>query len=213
MVDQYAPVIKNFDPNRLMFLSGDNEINQAQFLYAAYSLADRLPKNTYAINMCGDRAKFALVFVAMLINQQISLLPQNRTSGVINQLIKEFDPFIVSDSSEIVQAYSNVYSLVDSDLLLCPAKDDVVVPNINLEQEAVIAFTSGSTGLPKANIKKWRLLSNTADRLNARLVGQEQQVVIATVPSQHMYGLEMTILLTLCGDVALRSEIPFIQVK
>ena len=209
MVGDSLPLIHNYSPEKPLIAIGDRLITQSQFLAASINLAKRIPKNIYAINMCGKRSHFMLVFSAMLINQQISLLPQNRAQGVIEKLVRDYDAFIVTDSTEVSETHKNVFSLADLDVFSVGENAELTVPKITESQKVVMAFTSGSTGIPKAYIKPWGLLLNTAKRLSDRLVGRDDVTVVATVPSQHMYGLEMTVMLALCGEVVLEDEMPF----
>jgi acyl-coenzyme A synthetase/AMP-(fatty) acid ligase len=78
----------------------------------------------------------------------------------------------------------------------------MAVPNIRLQAIAAIAYTSGSTGKPKANSKTWAVLSGTAQLLGQRFLTGEQ-LLIPTVPPQHMYGLETSIFMTLQTSAAL----------
>jgi acyl-coenzyme A synthetase/AMP-(fatty) acid ligase len=81
------------------------------------------------------------------------------------------------------------------------------------EFPVAIGFTSGSTGRPKANLKTWAAfrastqqnLAALADLLDPDGVTH----LVATVPPQHMYGLEMSILLPLLGPIAVHGARPF----
>jgi acyl-coenzyme A synthetase/AMP-(fatty) acid ligase len=85
------------------------------------------------------------------------------------------------------------------------------VPLIPAERVVADVFTSGSTGLPLPHRKRWGSLVKcvrvAADRLgfdNAR-----PMTVVATVPPQHMYGFETSVLLTLQSNHAFCAEHPF----
>ncbi len=76
----------------------------------------------------------------------------------------------------------------------------------------MIGFTSGSTGQPKANPKTLAgFATSTAQNLAAiaDLLGDATTPLVATVPAQHMYGMEMSVLLPLLGDVAVHAARPF----
>lgn len=88
---------------------------------------------------------------------------------------------------------------------------DGSIPNIPDERTSAIAFTSGSTGTPTANLKYWRTLRD-GSLCNARMVldaPDERLNVVATVPPQHMWGLETSILLPLFAKVAVSYQTPF----
>ena len=76
-----------------------------------------------------------------------------------------------------------------------------------------IGFTSGSTGAPRPNAKTWRSFRTSTAQNLAALAGlwPDDAVVhaVATVPPQHMYGMEMSVLLPLLGNVAVHGARPF----
>jgi len=84
------------------------------------------------------------------------------------------------------------------------------VPQIPLDHPAVVAFTSGSTGHPRANPKTWGSLVAVAQNTGARLGLKtlESMTVVATVPHQHMYGLETSIMLCIQHGMAFHAGRP-----
>src|SRR3546814_2127028 len=83
----------------------------------------------------------------------------------------------------------------------------------DLDALVAIGFTSGSTGAPKPNAKTWRSFRASTEQNLAALAGlwPDGAVVqaVATVPPQHMYGMEMSVLLPLLGNVAVHVARPF----
>ena len=78
------------------------------------------------------------------------------------------------------------------------------VPQIPLDHPAVVAFTSGSTGSPHPHSKTWGSLVAVARSTGTRLglKTSDQVTVVATVPHQHMYGLETSMMLPLQHGMA-----------
>jgi len=76
---------------------------------------------------------------------------------------------------------------------------------------AAILFTSGSTGEPVPYPKTWGSLVRSAraeiDRLDVRAL--PGMAVLGTVPPQHSYGLESTVLMVMQGGLALHARRPF----
>ena len=68
-------------------------------------------------------------------------------------------------------------------------------------QDAVVCFTSGSTGQPKAIAKSWSALRGCMLGMAQAAAWQPGRThIVATVPPQHMFGLEMSVLSALiCG--------------
>lgn len=86
------------------------------------------------------------------------------------------------------------------------------MPTLAADQRVAIGFTSGSTGVPSANPKSWgSFVASTAQNLAALqdLWGQAQPSIVATVPSQHMYGMEMAVLMPLLAPATLQAGRPF----
>jgi acyl-coenzyme A synthetase/AMP-(fatty) acid ligase len=175
-----------------------NAFTAEEFLTSVRHLASRLPAKGHAINLCRDRYHFLIAFAAALISQHTSLLPTCCAPEVLRQLKERYpDCYILADHEDI-----------PSDILSCRIPDDVPgvarrddIPTIPSNQVAAIVFTSGSSGLPRAHAKTWGSLVQGAQALKRQFViGEGSPVVVGTVPAQHMYGLETTIMLPLqCG--------------
>ena len=78
--------------------------------------------------------------------------------------------------------------------------------------QVAIGFTSGSTGQPKANPKTWASFHASNARNVEALAGLDGSDrgaivhVVATVPPQHMYGIELSIVLPLLGPCAIHRR-------
>jgi acyl-coenzyme A synthetase/AMP-(fatty) acid ligase len=82
----------------------------------------------------------------------------------------------------------------------------------------MIGFTSGSTGKPKTYPKSWgsvhasTALNAGAIRRALAIAGHEAMTsvpaIVATVPPQHMYGMELSVLLPLIGGMAVHAGRP-----
>lgn len=188
---------------------GSDTFTVQDFLASVWSLAARLPARRYAFNLCTDRYHFLIAFAAALISRQVSLLPTCRAPEVLAQLNQQYpDAYILSDHDDIP---SNIPShLVSSGCRDCEGKTDI--PTIPSEQIAAIVFTSGSSGLPRAHEKTWGSLVTGAHALKRRLSIQEEcsQMVVGTVPAQHMYGLETTIMLPLQSGWGIHAGNPIL---
>ncbi|MEJ2060461.1 MAG: AMP-binding protein, partial [Gammaproteobacteria bacterium] len=84
------------------------------------------------------------------------------------------------------------------------------VPQIDAAQSAVVLFTSGSTGKAQPNAKSWGRLA-AGIRIGMRRFGLDngRHHLVATVPPQHMFGLEFTILYPLLGPSTVHAGRPF----
>jgi acyl-coenzyme A synthetase/AMP-(fatty) acid ligase len=85
------------------------------------------------------------------------------------------------------------------------------VPHIDAQSVAAYVFTSGSTGTPIPHRKHWGRLVSCVRAGARRLppLGQAACSLLGTVPPQHMYGFESTVLLPMQSGSALIAERPF----
>jgi acyl-coenzyme A synthetase/AMP-(fatty) acid ligase len=172
-------------------------------------VAAALPQGRHVLNACSDRYRFTVAFAASLVANKVSLLPSTHTPEVIRQLT-EFAPdvFCLTDDSRCQ---------IDLPRVRFPdaAGSETQQPWQDLEIEtdrlAAYVFTSGSTGTPLPYKKTWGRLVNCvrfeAERLG--LLDGRPHAIVGTVPPQHMYGFESTVLLALQSGNAFSAGKPF----
>jgi len=170
------------------------QIDQTQFQRDIASLMARLPAHKYVLNLCTDRYRFMVGFAAALCRQQISLLPPSDAPGVLKALMADYpDLYALTDTVN-----PPLSSMAYPDNL---GENGAVtdLPTVPGSQPALILFTSGSTGHSKSVPKSWGALIRSTLAAGSRLgIGSlGGATVIGTVPHQHSYGLESTILLGL----------------
>jgi acyl-coenzyme A synthetase/AMP-(fatty) acid ligase len=204
------PLLAHANPGDIVAYRGARAITAAEFLADADRLAARLPAGRHALNVCADRYRFAVGLAACLMTRRISLLPSTYTSDVIRQL-REFAPdaFCLTDDPSCEIALPRLdWGLDDS---VVEFRTDWPAAPIPVSQLAAIVFTSGSTGVPLPHRKTWgrlaRCVQNGAPRLGLR--PGRQHTLIGTVPAQHMYGFESTVLLAMQSGNAFSAERPF----
>jgi acyl-coenzyme A synthetase/AMP-(fatty) acid ligase len=138
------------------------------------------------------------------------LLPPDTNPRTIESLAQEYPVNICATDSERISVPKGIEALSIESVSLKPLSGEVGNLNIARAQPAIIAFTSGSTGKPSANIKNWNTIAETARSLSARFgISGHKNHLIATVPSQHMYGLETSIFMALTGGFVSTAEKPF----
>jgi acyl-coenzyme A synthetase/AMP-(fatty) acid ligase len=167
------------------------------------------------LNACSDRYHFAVGLSASLVTGKVSLLPSTRTPEVVAQL-RRFAPdaICLTDESEcdvelplvrFPQPRTADGALAASSTSAWPA------PGIDLAARAAWVFTSGSTGTPVPHEKTFGRLIDCV-RVEAQRLGlpaDRPHAVVATVPPQHMYGLESSVLMPLSTGHSLVAERPF----
>lgn len=201
------PLLAEVSPQRVIAWRAGGAVTIGRFLADVDALAARLPAARTAVNLCDDRYAFLVAFAALLARGQTNLLPPSRAAHAID---------------ETLAAHPDCYTLGDADLDPAPpgylrfttnAKADFAGPAMLIADAALaaIGYTSGSTGVPRANPKYWNKLAISTghnDALLRTLAGGNYHVV-ATVPPQHMYGLEFSVLLPLFGHAAVCAAKPF----
>ncbi len=184
-----------------------------QFLADVARLGAVLGEGGHVLNVSADRYRFTVGFAASLVTGKVSLLPSTRTPEVIAQL-KRFAPDAVCLSDE--DACDIALPLVRFPEAACAAHPGGAsaahaVPRIDPGRRAAWVFTSGSTGTPVPHEKTFGSLL-ACMRVEAQRLGLAAGVshaIVATVPPQHMYGFEASVLLPLASGNALTAERPF----
>ena len=196
-----AALLGLYHADRVLAWENGYSITYGRFLSDVEALADLLPEKPTVINLTDDRYRFLVGFAAALVRGQTTLLPPSRAPGALAQVARE---------------YSNSYCLVNGTEQVEPLpsyqipkstggqNDTGKVPQIPIDHPAIVAFTSGSTGNPQPHFKTWGSLVAVARSTGARLglMSSDQMTVVATVPHQHMYGLETSIMLPIQHGMA-----------
>ena len=193
------PLLIESSPETPIFWYNDKVISHKQFQEDAACVATHLKEHEYAINLCEDRYLFALTFVACILQKQVCLMPASRAEKEIQTLEQDYP-----DTHQIDDV------LIEK--LLTKKTTTIQFPKeIYAAQLVAIIFTSGSTGKPTANLKYWGTLVDSAQRVAAQLNFNKltQHTIVATVPPQHMYGFETTVIFPLVTGVCVQNKKPF----
>lgn len=153
-------------------------------------------RHPYVVNLCTDRRAFLAGLVASLSGRRTTLLPSSAAAA-----------------SRTATAYG-ACDLLEDGFLSRAGPDAGSVPAFRQDDfVALIGHTSGSTGTPTAHRKRWSSLKATT-ALNAAAIrallpaGGGKPWIIATVPTQHMYGMELAGLLPLLAGFAIHAGHP-----
>jgi acyl-coenzyme A synthetase/AMP-(fatty) acid ligase len=202
------PLLVHGSPSAVIAYRGGMPLSARRFLSDAKHLASLLPKGRHVLNVCADRYQFTVGLAACLMSARVSLLPSTHTPEVIEQLTRFApDAFCLTDDRRCDIDLPKVYYPEEA-----PLREMAwAVPAIPVTQLAAIVFTSGSTGVPLPYRKTWghlaRCVRDGAPRLG--LTDGRSHVLIGTVPPQHMYGFESTVLLALMSGNSFAAERPF----
>ena len=191
-----------FEPGADFARSEGAVVSAAAFRASTASLAQRLPPEGEVANLCENRYRFLVAFAAALLRGRTTLLPSSHAPPAVAEMVAAFPGCCVLDDALVSGGGSSQASgSVD------PPTDFV----------AVIGHTSGSTGRPAAHAKSWSGLCATtalnATTIRAAIAGSataQQPWIVATVPPQHMYGLESSVLLPLLAGFGIHGGRPLL---
>ena len=172
------------------------------------AIRDQLPNKRYVLNMCQDRYAFLVGFAAALCHDQTTLLPPNQSPEILQQLTGEYpDCYYLTDGQEQIAGLESLTLKLDT----IPDHLSMENPQFLDTHIAAIAFTSGTTGTPRPNPKSWGSMVQIAKKIGERLTYSPANpvTIVATVPHQHMYGLETSIMLPLQQGWSIHSGRPF----
>jgi len=190
---------------------------------ASIVLARRIRGASAVCNLCSSRLSFLVTLLATLRNAGLMVLPPSGSDADIAAVLSaQPNTIVVGDAapggdpacqSAIRQG---VYvgcrpewkpgAASASDLAWQPAWDAV----------AVILHTSGSTGEPQPQAKTLRHLATGALLLGARLDAEIEgglrgvDHLVCSVPAQHMFGLECSVMLSLVHGTPVLDRRPLL---
>ncbi|GLU30603.1 AMP-binding protein [Trinickia caryophylli] len=203
------PLVSHSSPDRTIAWRDGAPVTVRAFLAEVSALAAALPCGDHVFNVCKDRYRFTVGLCATLVAGKVSLLPSTYTPQTVRQL-QSFAPdaFCLHDADDCS---------IDLPRFRYPepmpgmALDDAPAPEIDGARVMAYVFTSGSTGTPVPHRKTWGFLVKNVRAAAVRLglSGAVDSTIVGTVPPQHMYGFESTVLLALIGSLAFSNGQPF----
>lgn len=185
---------------------GGRAISVEQFYHDVQRLAATLPARGHVLNHCVDRYRFAVGLAAALVRGQVSLLPPNETPDLVARLAAAYPGLYCLSDSPGALAGLEAVSIPEPDGGASPD-----MPGVPAQQVAAVLFTSGSTGEPQPSPRTWgSLVQGAAEEIDALgLRALPGMAVLGTVPAQHSFGLESTVLMAMQGGLALHAGRPF----
>lgn len=199
------PLIAHRRLDSVVAWRGSTPVSVRQFLGEVEHVAGQLPPGRHVLNLCGNRYHFTVALAACIVSGRVSLLPSTHTPEMVRQMQRiAADVFCIVDQGAGVDLPAFRYP----ESMPSPAANPII-PDIDRAQVVALVFTSGSTGVPVPHVKRWgslvRNVRAEADRLG---IGADH-AILGTVPPQHMYGLESTVLMPLQSGAALHAGRPF----
>ena len=176
----------------VLFRMPSRDVTAGTFAADASRLAATLPDAPHVANLCTGRYAFAVGFAAALLRGQVSLLTSDRSADRLQALQARFPGVIaVTDGPDALP--------MPGVTVQPPGTTSAALPAIEGSQLAALVFTSGSTGQPTVHAKRWGALAQRSRDAGMAfaLADDAPATMVATVPPQHMYGFETTVLLPL----------------
>ena len=191
-------------PDAALFRMGGGVLTAQAFLDAAHRLADELPDGRFVLNLWRRRSAFAVAFAAAMLRRQVSLLTSDRSPERLLALAEDYAGLAsISDDADSPGLRRHHRMPAPRPDTPAGAPTAGLNPRFAADQPAAIVFTSGSTGRPAAHAKTWGALVARSRAAEAQFgFGTPPHIVVGTVPPQHMYGFETTVLLPLHAEVA-----------
>lgn len=194
--------------SRVMAWRGGMGITVGTFLAHVRQVAALLPEAGSAVNLCDDRYAFLVAFAALVSRGQANLLPPSRAPHAVDEVMASHPGAYAIGELELAPAPSGYVRMPVLDPSITDTGD---IPSVPADTVVAIGYTSGSTGKPKPNIKTWGSFaaSNSGNvTMLERIIGTAFHVV-ATVPPQHMYGMETSVAMPLLSPVGVHAGRPF----
>jgi acyl-coenzyme A synthetase/AMP-(fatty) acid ligase len=205
----HLPLLTHTSPEAVFAWQQGRPVQVREFLSDVQQLAAAMPDGKHVLNTCSNRYEFCVGFAAAAVSGRVSLLPSARTPDTVAQLRA-----IAPDLFHLGDAPGELgLPFLPYPLHRCaPSALPLVIPSIPADQRVAQVFTSGSTGTPLAHNKTWGALAHCV-RAGASMINQAAGCgplqLVGTVPPQHMYGFESTLLLALQGGAILSAAHPF----
>ncbi len=202
---ELLPLLGHAQETAIAAWRGASPVTVRELLDDVARTAAALPAASHVINLCAGRYRFAVTYLAAVVRGQVTLLPPTPTANVISGL-RSFaaDVYYISDDP------ATSVDLPRCDISGAPAVPPWPdMPRIRADQLVAILFTSGSTGQPQPHFKTWGSMVRDVRAEAERFGIGSTHSVLGTVPPQHMFGFESTVMLPLAAGAALTDERPY----
>jgi acyl-CoA synthetase (AMP-forming)/AMP-acid ligase II len=187
---------------------------------ASIALSRRLGDASAVCNLCSSRVSFLVTWLAALRNRCLLILPPSGGNSDLTAVLKgSARPVVVVDDPQAIQAHWRQ----SADCLACQpvwrpsqATSNELAWQPAWDDTAALLYTSGSTGAPEPQPKTLRHLATGAlvlgERLSQDIAGgiPAIQRIVCSVPPQHMFGVESSVMLSLVHAVPVLDRRPLL---
>jgi acyl-coenzyme A synthetase/AMP-(fatty) acid ligase len=203
------PLIGHGDLRRAIAWRKGVCVTAGRFIAEAERLAVTLPPSADLLNLCEDRYRFMLGFAAALRAGRTTILPPNRTEQMLARMA-DAHPGCTAVADAPIDAAPFPITVFSEAAAAGPEATQVAL--VAGDHVAAIAYTSGSTGDPQPSPKRWdKLVAGAfAEQVALGLPPGVAHNFVGTVPAQHMYGLESTVVLPMATGGAIHPARPLL---
>ena len=196
-------------PQQTLACDARGPVPAGRYYAEVLALAPQLAGAGHVLNLCEDRYAFMVGLGAALVAGAPTLMPSVKAPSALAELAAQYGNLVGlhDEPGQLAMLPPQVAALRVPDR----SGEDLAwadAPLIEAEQLAAIVFTSGSQGTPTPNPKLWRRLHGYGVSESARL-GAAGMTIVATMPAQHMFGLEYSVLQALNGGASCWRGKPF----
>ncbi len=190
---------------------------------AARALARQFDTTATVCNLCDSRLGFLVVWLAAVRKGCLQLLPPSSGRADLSAMLRtSVRPTVVVDHESALKPEwrDHAQCLVwQPDSCIANAGDAELRWSPDWQCEQIRLYTSGSTGVPERQVKTLGQLALGAQLLGARLNEELDGALdalsglgslICSVPPQHMFGLEASVMLPLLHGIAILERRPLL---
>lgn len=205
------PLVSHTSPDAVVAWRNGEAVTVRHFIADVHAVAAALPAGRHILNACTDRYRFAVGFAAGMVAGRISLLPSTYTPETLRHLAAFAPDTTVLTDGDVADLPLPAMPFPVLHGAAANADAPCEIPRIEAERLVAWVFTSGSTGTPVPHPKTWgRLVANVrAEGVELGLDPARPATLVGTVPPQHMYGFESTVLVALQSGAAFDAGRPF----
>lgn len=188
---------------------------------AAIAFAGRLPLGATVCNLCDSRVGFLVTWLAALRRGCMQILPPSGGRSDVFEILKSAArSVVVVDDPASGAAWSGAapcFHHAPKPPSTCPPDSELAwLRDADADTSVVRLYTSGSTGAPEPQTRTLAQLFRGAHVLAARLDEEVEGGVrslgqiICSVPPQHMFGLETSVMLPLVTGIPVHGRKPLL---
>jgi acyl-coenzyme A synthetase/AMP-(fatty) acid ligase len=188
--------------------------------HASIELSKSLRHASAVCNLCTSRVTFLVTWLAALRSRILLVLPPSGGHADLAGVLKSTPrPIIVADPSQAI----NQTWRSGAERLICPAVGRASKSSTadlgwqpDWDRSAILLYTSGSTRAPEPQPKTLLQLATGAqvlgEALSRKNVGGLSNIrrIVCSVPPQHMFGLEASVMLSLVHGIPVQEGRPLL---